>query len=218
MPHAHPSGFPSPCPGLRSNPPRSLVCRRFPQWWRARGGQAPALRLKNAAPLTVGRGPSDATRASERVSLAMPRSAQQPSVVSCLLAFSAAMERSRGTGPRATVKKRPPLTVGRGPVPRHAAVVTATLRGLWAAGVCRSDGEIAGDRPPRYDKKRFPFLVGLGPSHATRACERVSLAIVRARALQRSRGTGPRATGRNRDQEVSPTGENGIVTILTTTI
>ena len=39
-------------------------------------------------------------------------------------------------------------------------------------------------------------VVGRGPSHATRACERVSLAIVRA--LQRARGTGPRATG-NRD-------------------
>ena len=28
--------------------------------------------------------------------------------------------RSRRTGPRATVKKNAPLTVGRGPVPRHA--------------------------------------------------------------------------------------------------
>ena len=28
--------------------------------------------------------------------------------------------RSRGTGPRATVKKSVPFTVGRGPVPRHA--------------------------------------------------------------------------------------------------
>ena len=30
------------------------------------------------------------------------------------------IERSRGTGPRATVKKNVPHTVGRGPVPRHA--------------------------------------------------------------------------------------------------
>ena len=30
------------------------------------------------------------------------------------------MLRSRGTGPRATVKKTPSLHVGRGPVPRHA--------------------------------------------------------------------------------------------------
>ena len=37
-------------------------------------------------------------------------------------------------------------------------------------------------------QKATSFTVGLGPSHATRACERVS------RAMQRSRGTGPRAT------------------------
>ena len=35
--------------------------------------------------------------------------------------------------------------------------------------------EIAGDRPPRYDKKTPPFHVGRGPSHATRAGERVPL-------------------------------------------
>ena len=74
------------------------------------------------------------------------------------------MRRSRGTGPRATKKnavthrraracpspcgdrggqapalrkKMPSLTVGRGPVPRHAA--------------------IAGDRPPRYDEEYRPY-------------------------------------------------------------
>ena len=31
-------------------------------------------------------------------------------------------ERSRGTGPRATVRKNVPFTVGRGPVPRRASV------------------------------------------------------------------------------------------------
>ena len=46
--------------------------------------------------------------------------------------------------------KPPTLTVGRGPVPRHAPVVTANVRGLWAADVSRFGGEIAGDRPPRY--------------------------------------------------------------------
>ena len=105
------------------------------------------------------------------------------------------------------------FTVGRGPVPRHAPGGETALAGGWfSRGLT-----LAGDRPPRYEKKRFPFLVGRGPSHATRASERVSLAIVRAHAIQRSRGTGPRATGKNQDQEVSPTGENGIVTILTTT-
>ena len=41
-----------------------------------RGGQAPALRGKNV-PFTVGLGPSDATRACERVSLATPRSGKR---------------------------------------------------------------------------------------------------------------------------------------------
>ena len=99
------------------------------------------------------------------------------------LAVVRALQRSRGTGPRATVTghllhRTAAFTVGRGPVPRHAADYR----------------KLAGDRPPRYDKKT-PLIVGLGPSHATRACERVSLAIVRA--LRRSRGTGPRATKKN---------------------
>ena len=46
MPHAHARGFPSPCPGLSRNHPWSLGCGHFPQRWRDRGGQAPALRGK----------------------------------------------------------------------------------------------------------------------------------------------------------------------------
>ena len=65
------------------------------------------------------------------------------------------IERSRGTGPRATgtghfLHKTAPFIVGRGPVPRHAT--------------------IAGDRPPRYGnrtvflaEKRHPLTVGRGP-------------------------------------------------------
>ncbi len=45
------------------------------------GGQAPALRLSRPPPFIVGLGPSDATRASERVSLAMPRAAKKTSLV-----------------------------------------------------------------------------------------------------------------------------------------
>ena len=33
------------------------------------------------------------------------------------------LKRSRGTGPRATKPRTAPLTVGRGPVPRHAALI-----------------------------------------------------------------------------------------------
>ena len=64
------------------------------------------------------------------------------------------------------------VTVVRGPVPRHRS----------------RPQTLAGDRPPHYEKKTPPFTVGRGPSHATRACERVPL------ARQHSRGTGPRAT------------------------
>ncbi len=74
--------------------------------------------------------------------------------------------RSRGTGPRATIKNAR-VTVGRGPVPRQR----------WRAMLCRSGSpapdpfvirrsqttvgehigtmEIAGDRPPRYGGGRF---------------------------------------------------------------
>ena len=70
-------------------------------------------------------------------------------------------------------------TVGRGPVPRHAAI----------AEDGPLDRTIARDRPSRYGEKNATPLRRRGPSHATRACERVSP------AMQRSRGTGPRATG-----------------------
>ena len=51
---------------------------------------------------------------------------------------------------------------------------------------------IAGDRPPRYDeKKRLPLIVGLGPSDATRASERVSLASVRATEKRLLFSSGP---------------------------
>ena len=77
MPHAHPSGF----------PPRSQHGE----------GQALALR-KEKFQRPVARGPSDATRASERVS---------PAIVAW-----------RGTGPRPTVKGAVLDTGARGPVPR----------------------------------------------------------------------------------------------------
>ena len=44
MPHAHASGFPSPCLGLNSKRPWPPGCGRFSFWRRDRGGQAPALR------------------------------------------------------------------------------------------------------------------------------------------------------------------------------
>ena len=77
------------------------------------------------------------------------------------------VERSRGTGPRATVREAVPNTVGRGPVPRHAR----DNRAFAMTGSSRCDDRtIARDRPSRYGETgRFGFV-------------------------ERSRGTGPRAT------------------------
>ena len=47
-------------------------------------------------------------------------------------------------GPCATVHQARLYTVGRGPVPRRAPVLTANVRGLGAAGVFRFGGESAG--------------------------------------------------------------------------
>ena len=47
------------------------------------------------------------------------------------------------------------------------------------AGETLSDARMASEGP-RATIKNAPLTVGLGPSHATRACERVPLAIVRA--------------------------------------
>ena len=86
-----------------------------------RGGQAPALRLRRSFCFTVGLGPSHATRACERVSLAIVRFSCTPTI---------ARDRPSRYGmpvrffarARARWEKTPPLHVGRGPVPRHAWV------------------------------------------------------------------------------------------------
>ena len=61
----------------------------------------------------------------------------------------------------------------------HASTVSKNVHGLCATGVFRLDRTIAGDRPPRYGSAEdiARRTVGRGPSHATRACERVSLAM-----------------------------------------
>ena len=110
--------------------------------------------------------------------------------------------RTRGTrsdarvaseGPRATVKRTSPFTVGRGPVPRHATIARGT----------RSDARMASEGPRATVKRTPPFTVGRGPvpRHATIARDRPSPCNDREgqalalRSLKRSRGTGPRATG-----------------------
>ncbi len=56
-----------------------------------------------------------------------------------------------GRGP---VPRRAAITVGRGPVPRHAAILTENVCHLCLPGVFCHVWKIAGDRPPRYEKKR----------------------------------------------------------------
>ena len=90
MPHAHASGFPSPC--LGRNGKRPWLAGGFSRRSDARG--------EKNLPLTVGLGPSDATRAGERVSLAVPRLEQETALAGGW--FFAQIVRSRGTGPRAT--------------------------------------------------------------------------------------------------------------------
>ena len=72
---------------------------------------------------TVGRGPVPRHATIARETRSDARRAAEGSRVTVI-------ERSRGTGPRATGPRTLCFTVGRGPVPRHAT--------------------IAGDRPPRY--------------------------------------------------------------------
>ena len=92
------------------------------------------------------------------------------------------LKRSRGTGPRATVSRTASLTVGRGPVPRHAALI----------------GRSRGTGPRATVSGTAPFTVGRGPvpRHATIAGKPARRPRGPALwGLKRSRGTGPRATG-----------------------
>ncbi len=77
-----------------------------------------------------------------------------------------ALRRSRGTGPRATVKKLHSLTVGRGPVPRHAPVYQKL------AGETLSDARVASEGPRATVKKTPPLTVGRGPVPRHRSCAR----------------------------------------------
>ena len=144
-----------------------------------RGGQAPALREPDGF-------------FTERPPHRRARACPSP----CLRST----ERSRGTGPRATVtggllnRRTAPFTVGRGPVPRHAPVYQT----------------FAGDRPPRYGKKHRPL-------RRARACPSPCCGLSNDRGGQAPAlryldifFTGPSYRGHrlHRDQEVSPTGSH----------
>ena len=91
------------------------------------------------------------------------------------------MQRSRGTGPRATVSGTSRFIVGRGPVPRHdrsqqrhregqaLALQARTKKNARGTGPRATKPKtIAGDRPPRYGIQNRPLTVGrgTGPRHA----------------------------------------------------
>ena len=125
----------------------------------------PRATVKKTPPLHVARGPSDATRASERVPLAMldcrfhRRARACPSPCTGLsskhpwpLGCGRFPQRWRDRGGQAPAlrKKRHSLTVVRGPVPRQRS--------------CTRNPTLAGDRPPRYGEKNAT------PSRRARAC------------------------------------------------
>ena len=92
------------------------------------------------------------------------------------------LKRSRGTGPRATVRRTARFPVGRGPVPRHATIARET----------RSEPEtIAGDRPPRYGIQNRPFCRSRSP-------DLDPIAIRRSQTTEGARGTGPALRARKK--------------------
>ena len=75
-------------------------------------------------------------------------------------------QRSRGTGPRATVAKTAPFTVGRGPVPRHATTAGKPTRmrgGHPRTHARRSLKRSRGTGPRATEPETAPFNVGRGP-------------------------------------------------------
>ena len=75
---------------------------------------------------------------------------------------SGARERSRGTGPRATICKAVSLYRRARACPSPCLDQNEKRR--WSACVFRADRAIAGDRPPRYDLQgRLRLTVGRGP-------------------------------------------------------
>ena len=91
-----------------------------------------------------------------------------------------------GLSPALRYARPPPVTVGRGPVPRHASVYRTV------AGETRSDARVASEGPRATVKKTPPLHVGRGPvpRHAAIAGE--------TRSDARVASEGPRATMKKR--------------------
>ena len=119
--------------------------------------RAPALRFARPPPFTVGRGP-------------VPRHASIGKTVLVGVQFSRGLTlagetlsdaRMASEGPRATVKKTPPFTVGRGPVPRHASIERKTP--FVGVRFLRGSNDRGGQAPALRYARPPPFTVGRGP-------------------------------------------------------
>ena len=125
----------------RSERETALASGRFSRGSGDRGGQAPALRFARPSPFY-------------RRARACPSPCLGRGNGLGLRAFFAQVERSRGTGPRATVKKSVPFTVGRGPVPRHASVGETALADVRFS---RRSSDRGGQAPALRLKKRAVY-------------------------------------------------------------
>ena len=138
----------------------------------------------------------------------MPRSERGMALVG--VQFSRGSSARGGQAPALRLWRPPSSIVGRGPVPRRAPGYP-TIAGETLGCACGIRG------PPRYGcQGRLPFIVGRGPVPRRASIgtgNGLGLRAVFAR-VERSRGTGPRATvveaaslhhrapryGKNRDQ------------------
>ena len=113
------------------------------------GDRPPRNGCQNRLSFTVGRGP-------------VPRHASigTENGVGWRAVF-AQVERSRGTGPRATVNSRLRFTVGRGTGPRRASSERKTA--LAGVRFSRKSGDRGGQAPALRLVKPPPFTVGRGP-------------------------------------------------------
>ena len=133
-----------PVPRHASVEETALVGVRFSRGSNDRGGQAPALRCARPSPFH--------RRARACPSPCLDREGNGVG----LRAFFARVGRSRGTGPRATVKKNVPFTVGRGPVPRRASVGRETA--LVGMRFLRWSNARGGQAPALRARKGFASL------------------------------------------------------------
>ena len=108
---------------------------------------------------------------------------------------------SRGTGPRATVTKTLPHTVGRGPVPRHPAPQQKNAGDRRIPERVKPTPVVRDRQIPNGACSGEPALQGIGPTSVVREHllpNGQDLAILTYRGMRadrkKTRGTGPRAT------------------------